>query len=212
MVPGIGHGLSSGSRRGERMGPEAPGDVTRILAAASRGDRQAAEALLPMVYDQLRRLAGQYLRGQAPGHTLQPTALVHEAYLKVAGSDDASWTDRGHFFAVAAVAMRHILVNHAKAKRREKRGGGRARRPIDEVAVQVEERAIDLLALDEALARLEEADPQQARIVELRFFGGLSVEETARALKISVRTVHREWTTARLWLHGEVAKGDRIDA
>jgi RNA polymerase sigma factor (TIGR02999 family) len=192
------------------MMPQGSGDVTQILAAVSRGDEQAAQRLFPIVYDKLRRLAARYLRGPSPGHTLQPTALVHEAYLKLVGQDDASWTDRGHFFAVAAVSMRHILVNHAKAKGRQKRdpGPGAARLPIEDIAAVMEERAIDLVALDEALSRLASIDPQQARIVELRFFGGLSVDETAQALGVSVRTVHREWTTARLWQRGEIHKGD----
>lgn len=183
-----------------------PGDVTQVLAAASRGDEHAAQKLFPMVYDELRALAERYLSDQRPGHTLQPTALVHEAYLKLIGIEDASWTDRGHFFCVAAVSMRHILVNHAKARRSQKRGGGGHRMPLDEAAALIEERAIDLVALDEALTRLAVIDPQQARIVELRFFGGLSADETARVLNVSERTVHREWNVARLWLRGEITK------
>jgi RNA polymerase sigma factor (TIGR02999 family) len=187
--------------------PSSHDQVTQILAAASRGDEHAAQKLFPMVYDELRSLAERYLKEQRPGHTLQPTALVHEAYLKLIGIEDASWTDRGHFFCVAAVSMRHILVNHAKSKKRQKRGGGaavRERIPLDEAAALIEERAIDLIALDEALTRLAAIDPQQSRIVELRFFGGLSAEETAKVLGISLRTVHRDWSTARLWLRAEV--------
>jgi RNA polymerase sigma factor (TIGR02999 family) len=192
------------------MPPDSTGDVTQMLAAASRGDVQAAQRLFPLVYDELRRLAARYLRGQAPGHTLQPTALVHEAYMKLIGHEEASWTGpRGHFFALAAVSMRHILVNHARARRRARRGGGAAKRvPLDDVGALIEERAIDLVALDEALTRLAAMDARQARIVELRFFGGLSVEETARATGLSVRTVNREWSTARLWLRDQIARGD----
>lgn len=194
--------------------PSSPGQVTQILAAASRGDEHAAQKLFPMVYDELRSLADRYLKDQRPGHTLQPTALVHEAYLKLIGIDDASWTDRGHFFCVAAVSMRHILVNHAKARRCQKRGGAgagepaRERVPLDQAAALLEERAIDLVALDEALTKLAHFDPQQSRIVELRFFGGLSAEETANVLGLSLRTVNRDWSAARLWLRDQITRGD----
>lgn len=185
--------------------PPSTGEVTQILAAASRGDGHAAQKLFPLVYDQLRTLAEHYLKDQRPGHTLQPTALVHEAYLKLIGIEDGSWTDRGHFFCVAAVSMRHILVNYAKHKKRLKRGGQRDRVAVDAALALVEERAIDVVVLDEALTKLATLDPQQARVVELRFFAGLSVEETAKVLGISERTVHREWSTARLWLRAEIA-------
>jgi len=199
--------------------PEPTDDVTRILAEARAGNLQAAERLFPLVYRELRALAGRYLGHQRPGHTLQPTALVHEAYVKLVSSADRedggrqglSWSDRGHFFATAALAMRQILVNHAKSRGRQKRGGGRAQLILDEAAVLVEARAIDLIALDEALTRLAERDPQQARIVDLRFFAGLSVDETARMLDVSERTVHRDWGTARLWLRGEIGKGNDED-
>ncbi len=195
------------------MQPQGSAEVTQILAAASRGDEQAAQRLFPLVYDELRRLAGHYLSGRLAGHTLQPTALVHEAYLKLVGQPDASWTDRGHFFAVAAVSMRHILVNHAKSKKRRKRTPGEAaqRVPLDDIAALIESRAIDLVALDEALTKLSKMDSQQARIVELRFFGGLSVDDTAAALGVSVRTVNRDWNIARLWLREQVTKGDDAD-
>ena len=152
-------------------------------------------------------MAGQYLRRQPSGHTLQATALVHEAYMRLVGSTTTSWNDRGHFLATAAVAMRQILVNHAKRKQCLKRGGGRAGLTIDIVEPHVTERAFDLIALDEALNTLAEIDPRQARIVELRFFAGLSAEETARVMDVSLRTVHRDWTMARLWLRAEIEKG-----
>ncbi len=179
-------------------------DVTEILAAASGGNSQAAENLFPLIYHELRAVAGRYLRHQPSGHTLQPTALVHEAYLRLVGPQRASWTDRRHFLATAAVAMRQILVNHATHTPCLKRGGGRAGLTIEQVEPHAEQRDIDLVALDEALTRLAEIDPRQARIVELRFFAGFSVEETASVLDVSERTVHRDWTMARLWLRGEI--------
>jgi RNA polymerase sigma factor (TIGR02999 family) len=186
-------------------------DVTAMLAAAGRGDEQAVERLFPLIYNELRAVAGQYLRRQPSGHTLQATALVHEAYIRLVGPQDVSWNDREHFLATAAVAMRQILVNHAKRKQCLKRGGGRASLTIDVVEPQVAQRAIDLVALDEALSTLAEIDPRQARIVELRFFAGLSVEETARVMDVSLRTVRRDWTMARLWLRAEIDKGRADD-
>jgi RNA polymerase sigma factor (TIGR02999 family) len=187
-----------------------PGDVTAILAAASEGDPAAAQELLPLVYDELREVAGRQLRSERIGHTLQTTALVHEAYLKLIDQSRVQWQGRAHFLAVAATAMRRILVNHAKARGRIKRGGDAARVPLDDALESFQQRSIDLEALDEALGRLSEIDPDQGRIVELRFFGGLSVEETAKVLDISPRTVHREWDLARAWLRGEVIKGDNL--
>jgi RNA polymerase sigma factor (TIGR02999 family) len=186
-------------------------DVTAILAAASAGDQDAANRLFPLVYEQLRAQAARYLQGEAPGHTLQPTALVHEAYIKLVGQHRASWQDRGHFFAVAAMAMRRILVNHAKAKKSHKRGGDQTRQPleIDSLAEQFEQRAIDLVALDEALEQLRAISSEQARLVELRFFAGLTVEQAAEALGVSERTVHRDWALARAWLRGEIERRER---
>jgi RNA polymerase sigma factor (TIGR02999 family) len=182
-----------------------------MLVAAGRGDERAVEQLFPLIYEELRAVAGQYLRRQPSDHTLQATALVHEAYLRLVGPQEGSWRNRDHFLATAAVAMRQILVNHAKRKQCLKRGGGRAGLTIDVVEPHVAERAIDLVALDEALGRLAGLDARQARIVELRFFGGLSVDQTARVMDVSLRTVHREWTTARLWLRAEIEKGQASD-
>ncbi|MCP3902973.1 MAG: sigma-70 family RNA polymerase sigma factor [Planctomycetes bacterium] len=168
-------------------------------------DARSTETLLPVVYDELRRLADHYLRGERAGHTLQATALVHEAWLRL---QDAPWQNRAHFMGVAAMAMRRVLVNHAKGRDRLKRGGGKAPIVLEETMAVFEDRAIDLVALDDALTRLAEIDPEQARIVELRFFAGLTVEETAQLLGTSVRTVHRDWAMARAWLHGEIAEGE----
>ena len=183
-------------------------DVTQVLAQLCRGNAQAASRLLPLVYDELRRLAGQYLRGEADGHTLQPTALVHEAYLRLVNQTAADWQNRAHFFAVAAQAMRHILVDHARGRRAAKRGGDRVKLPLDEARGIFLERDEYLLALDEALQKLAALDAQQSRIVELRFFAGLTLEETAEVLGISPKTVQRDWLMARGWLHREVTKGD----
>lgn len=176
-------------------------EVTRLLRRLNDGDREAAEPLLAYVYGELRGLArGQLHRG--PGRTtLQPTALVHEAYLRLVGSEEADWQSRQHFFAVSARAMRQVLIDHARARAAEKRGGDRQRVPLDAVLVEIEERAVDLLALEEALERLTEVDEQLARIVELRFFTGLDHGEAAAALGLSTRTVERGWRTAKAWLH-----------
>lgn len=171
-----------------------------ILRDWSGGKRESADVLLSLVYDELRKIARQYLRKERSDHTLQPTALVHEAYMKLIDISDVSWQDRAHFFAVASNVMRHILVDHARARQTEKRGG-EARRIALEDAVQLsDERDIDLLALDEAMKQLAEFDAQQSRIVELRFFGGLTIEETAHVIGISPATVKREWTMAKAWL------------
>lgn len=185
-----------------------PHAITQALAELRGGDGHAAGRLMPLVYDELRRLAGQYLSGENPGHTLQPTALVHEAYLRLVKQPEPDWQTRVHFFAVAAQAMRRILVDHARSRGAAKRGGDRHKVSLDEarsVALEPEEY---LLALDEALEKLAALDSQQSRIVELRFFGGLTLEETASLLRISVKTVQRDWLMARGWLHREVTKGD----
>lgn len=186
-------------------------DLTSTLCAASGGDAAAAADLLPVVYDELRQLAGRMLRRERAGHTLQPTALAHEAFIKLIDQTRVEWKGRIHFLAVAATAMRRILVNHAKTRGRIKRGGPGAdgrRVPLDDALESFEQRAVDLEALDEALNRLAELDPQQTRLVELRFFGGMTAEEAADVLGISVRTAHREWDTAKAWLRGEVSKGN----
>ncbi len=184
-------------------------DATRMLLDAGNGDSIAAEQLLPLVYDELRQLAERQLRLERPGHTLQPTALVHEAWLRLIDQTRVHWQNRAHFLAIAATAMRRILVNHAKARASLKRGGeghDRLRVPLDQLVDSLSDHA-DLAALDEALKRLAELDPQQARVVEMRFFGGLTVDEVAKSLELSPRTVHRDWAMARAWLRGELLKG-----
>lgn len=181
-------------------------DVTRILDAIERGDRQAASQLLPLVYDELRRLAGVRMKQERASHTLDPTALVHEAYMRLVGSEDANrWDNRGHFFAAAAEAMRRILVESARHRNRLKRGGGWKRVELDDRAIQVEG-ADDatLIALDEALTRLEQQDPKLAELVKLRYFAGMTVNQTAEVLGVSPRTVKRNWAFARAWLMREI--------
>jgi RNA polymerase sigma factor (TIGR02999 family) len=185
-------------------------DVTRILSAMERGDRQAAAQLLPLVYDELRRLAAQKLAQEKPGQTLDATALVHEAYLRLVGpADEARWTDRGHFFAAAAQAMRNILVDRARRKGSDKRGGGRQRVELEDVPV-APAADDDLLALDEALTRLEGEDPEAASVVKLRYFAGLSVEDAAQSLGMSRATAYRHWSFARAWLLSELAGDEPI--
>jgi RNA polymerase sigma-70 factor, ECF subfamily len=176
-------------------------EITVMLKAWSDGSSEAANRLLPLVYDGLRKVAANYLRKERPGHTLQPTALVHEAYLKLVDISQISWQDRAHFYAAASQMMRNILVDHARARRREKRGGDARQVALDEAVSFADEQDFDLLALEEALQQLAAFDPQQAKIVELRFFGGLTIEETALVLKISPATVKREWTMAKVWLY-----------
>ena len=168
------------------------------------GDRQSLDSLLPIVYQELRRLAASYLRRERPGQTLQPTALVHEAYMRLMKDRPDRWQNRAHFCAIAAHSMRQILIERARARGAQKRGGARPRVTLDEALVGGGELSIDLLALDHALERLSALDPEQARIVELRFFGGLTVEETAEALGISPATVKRHWAVARAWLAREL--------
>lgn len=177
--------------------------ISRLLAAWAGRDPAARDELVPIVYEELRRLASQYMRGERGGHTLQTTALVNEAYLRLAGVDRIQWRDRTHFFAMAATLMRRILVDHARQRGRDKRGGGVSVTSLADQAVAPES-TVDVIALDEALTRLAVLDAQQARIVELRFFTGLTVEETAEALDISPATVKREWATAKAWLYREL--------
>jgi RNA polymerase sigma-70 factor, ECF subfamily len=184
-----------------------PGEVTRLLAQASRGDRDAVDRLVPILYDELRRMAHRRMRGERVGHTLDTTALVHEAYLELAGLDRMEWRDRAHFLAVAARAMRRVLIDYAVQRRAQKRDGGRRPVPLDEVEDLLAlsgHRADELLALDEALRRLDAVSERQCRVVECRFFAGMSVEETAEALGTSPATVKRDWTVARAWLHREL--------
>jgi RNA polymerase sigma factor (TIGR02999 family) len=177
--------------------------VSQLLADWANRDPAARERLVPIVYEELRRLAHHYMRGERAGHTLQTTALVNEVYLRLAGIDALRWRDRVHFFAMAATLMRRVLVDYARQRGREKRGAGISVTSLDENAVAAQP-AVDIVALDEALARLAAVDPQQSRVVELRFFAGLSVDETAEALGISPATVKRDWATAKLWLYNEL--------
>jgi RNA polymerase sigma factor (TIGR02999 family) len=181
-------------------------DVTRLLLEWSKGDRQSFDKLLPIVYQELRRLAQHYLRQERPDHTLQATALVHEAYLKLIDTKIVRWENRAHFFAVTAQVMRHILVDLARQRRAQKRGGGRKLALDEALGVPDEAEAVNLVALDEALDRLAAVDARQSRIIELRYFGGLSMEETAEVLGISTSTVKREWRMARAWLHREIRR------
>jgi RNA polymerase sigma factor (TIGR02999 family) len=190
------------------MSSPTPTDVSQLLIDWSHGDREALSRLMPLVYDELRRLAGSYLRRERPDHTLQPTALVHEAFIKLVGQE-LSLQNRAHFFGVAAQVMRCILVDHARGHETAKRGGGAQRFTLEEVMDTPLESQVDLLALDDALNDLARLDPQQARIVELRYFGGLTIEETAEVLGISPATVKREWRLARTWLHRQISSGQK---
>jgi RNA polymerase sigma factor (TIGR02999 family) len=178
-----------------------PDDVTQLLECWSNGDREALEKLMPLVYDELHRLARRYLSRERSDHTLQSTALVHEAYLRMVDQKNVRWQNRAHFFGVAAQSIRHILVDHARSHLAAKRGAGAAKLSLDEAIGLPEKKEVDLLALDQALEGLAALDPQQGRIVELRFFGGLSIEETAEVLHISPATVKRDWVMAKAWLY-----------
>ncbi|HET9712952.1 MAG TPA: sigma-70 family RNA polymerase sigma factor [Pyrinomonadaceae bacterium] len=179
-------------------------NVTDLLNDWGKGDQEAFKTLMPLVYDELHRLANRYLRHERPGHTLQTTALVHEAYLKLVDETNTSWQSRTQFFAAAAQVMRHILVDYARSRKALKRGGDHYRCSLDESVISTEEKDPDLLTLNEALDSLAAIDPQQSRVVELRVFGGLTVEETAEALGISPRTVKREWSMAKAWLYNQM--------
>ena len=182
--------------------------VSELLVNWGHGDRDAREALIPLVYDELRRVARRYLRRERPDHTLQSAALVHEAYLRLVHQETPEWQNRAHFFGVAAQLMRHILVDHARNHLAVKRGAGVPRLTLDPQIALPQKREVDLVALDDALNRLTSLDPQRCRIVELRFFGGLSIEETAVVLGISAATVSRDWATSRAWLQREIKKRD----
>ena len=181
------------------------GEVTRLLAELRGGNPEAEAKLIPLVYNELRRLAARQMRRERPNHTLQPTALVHEAYLRLVSQKATGWEDRAKFFGVAANLMRHILVEHARARQAEKRGGRVQKFPFDQALASSPSKTRELIELDDALESLARLDPQEARVVELRFFGGLTVEETAQVLGISPRTVKRDWRVARAWLHGELS-------
>jgi RNA polymerase sigma-70 factor, ECF subfamily len=181
-------------------------NITQLLAAWSAGDRAALDALIPIVYDELRRQASRYLRRERPGHTLQTTALINEAYLRLVDQKSMRWQNRAQFFGIAAQLMRRILVDHARARQRAKRGGSDVRVSLTDATSITKDPDLDLVELDEALTRLAEIDPQQSKIVELRFFSGLNVEETAAALNISAATVKRDWSIAKAWLHREITQ------
>jgi RNA polymerase sigma-70 factor (ECF subfamily) len=187
-------------------------DVTTLVNRLANGDQQAAAQLVPLIYDELHRLAIHRLRHERRGHTLQATALVHEVYLKLAGQPNARWKNRTQFFAVASRLMRHILVDYARAQQRIRRGGRREKIALDEVLLIAQDRTEEVLAVHESLSRLEKMDSRQGRIVELRYFGGLTMEETAEVLHVSPKTVMREWNTAKAWLYGELKECRADDA
>ncbi len=183
-----------------------PQEVTQLLIAWSNGDQAAQEKLIPLVYDELRRLARRYMNREPAGHTLQTTALVNEAYLRLIEQKDVKWQNRAHFFAISSQLMRRILVSMARARQAHKRGGEARQVSLDEALVISEERAAELVALDESLNELAALDQRRSRVVELRYFGGLSVEETAEVLKVSPETVMREWKRAKAWLYSQLNK------
>ena len=184
----------------------APHDVTQLLKDWSGGDQAAADKLMPLVYEELRHLAHRYMRREKPGHTLQTSALVNEAYLRLVKQSEIQWESRAHFFGIAARLMRQILVDQARRRNFAKRGGGAIRVSLNDATAIAQEQSASVVALDEALKTLEETDPRKSRIVELRFFGGMSIEETAEALNVSPGTVMREWTFARAWLRNQMSQ------
>ncbi len=188
--------------------PASPGEVTRLLHAWRQGDGKALEDLIPLVYGELHRIAERCMRRERPGHTLQPTAVVNEAYLRLTGGPAVAWQNRAHFFAVAARSMRRVLVDHARSRESRKRGGKGARHLLD-TGVLAQPRPVELLVLDESLERLTALDEVQGRIVELRFFGGLTEEETAEVMGVSPKTVHRKWLLAKAYLHRELEDASR---
>lgn len=182
-------------------------NITELLIAWGEGDQSAPEKLMPLVEKELHRIADRYMRMEGPAHTLQTTALVNEAYIQLVGQRKTRWQNRAHFFGMAANIMRRILLNYARDRSRDKRGGGATRVSLSEVALMSEEKSEELIALDEALRKLESIDERKSLVVELRYFGGLSVEETAAFLKASPRTVARDWKLARAWLRREIERG-----
>jgi RNA polymerase sigma factor (TIGR02999 family) len=188
------------------MAPSDAQPVTQLLVRLREGDRSAFETLLPLVYAELHRIATRQMKRQAPAHTLQATALINEAYLRLASDGGAQWHDRVHFYSVAATAMRHVLVDYARAKRSSKRGGGACAVTLDEELITANERFDDLLALDEAMRALEALNPRQCKVVEMRHFAGLSVQETAAVLAVSQETVMRDWRAAKAWLYAELVR------
>ena len=190
------------------MSEKGPSEITKMLIELTGGNQDVVNEILPHIYDELRRLAGSYLRRERSDHTLQPTALVHEAYMKLIDQKKVKWQNRAHFFGIAAQVMRRILMDHARKHTAEKRGGEAEKLPLEEDILLVSHgRSAELLALDEALEKLAGFDETKAKIVELRYFGGLSIEETAEVLNVSVPTVNRHWRMAKAWLHAEVSGG-----
>jgi RNA polymerase sigma factor (TIGR02999 family) len=181
-------------------------NITELLVGYGRGDKEALDKLMPIVYNELRQQAARYLRREQHGHTLQTTALIHEAYVRLVDQRNVQWQNRAHFFGLAAQMMRRILVDHARTKKRAKRGGSDVRVSLADATIPVQEQDLDVVALDEALTRLAEIDEQQSRVVELRFFSGLTVEETAEVMGISPATVKRDWSMAKAWLHRELSR------
>lgn len=192
--------------KGISLSTVAPTQITQLLSMLSDSDRSASTELLCLVYDELRSLAGCHLQNERGDHTLQATALVHEAYLRLLQSNGEKWKDRAHFYRLASTVMRHILVDYARDRKRIKRGGNLQKLPLDDAVAVFEEQATDLVSLDEALVKLAQTDDRLARVVELRFFGGLTVAETAEALEISDRSVESDWSMAKLWLLRELSK------
>src|SRR3954466_1992436 len=193
------------------MKTQTQADVTKLLVNWTNGDKKALEALMPLVYGELHRLARRYLRRERSDHTLQSTALVHEAYMRMVDQKGVQWQNRAHFFAVAAQIIRRILVDHARTHNAEKRGGGACKLALDEAIGVSQKRDLNLVALDDAINGLAEMDPQQGRIVELRFFGGLSIEETAEVLGISPATVKRDWAVAKAWLYRDLSGREMLE-
>ncbi len=189
------------------MGRPEPEGVTRMLLNWGQGDQAALERLIPLVYDELRRLAHRYMQRERAGHTLQTTALVNEAYLRLVDQRKANFKNRAHFFAICANIMRRILVDYARSRRYRKREGEARKVSLEEAAALSSERAAEVLAVDEALGKLASIDPRKSRIIELRFFGGLTIEETAEVMGASHATIEREWNTARAWLYREIGRG-----
>jgi len=187
--------------------PKDSENITDLLVSYGRGDKESLDKLMPVVYDELRRQAARYLRREQPGHTLQTTALIHEAYVRLVDQRNVQWQNRAHFFGIAAQMMRRILVDHARTKKRAKRGGSDIKVSLDDATVAVKGQDLDVVAVDEALTRLAKIDEQQSRVVELRFFSGLTVEETAEVMGISPATVKRDWSMAKAWLHRELSGG-----
>jgi RNA polymerase sigma-70 factor, ECF subfamily len=186
--------------------PRSGGDVTGLLVQLRAGKQEAANELIPLIYDDLRRMAGAYMKGERRGHTLQSTALVHEAYVRLTGGEPAQWQNRAHFFAIAAHTMRQVLLDYARRRRADKRGGTGVRKvDIDAELLICAGSLEDVIAIDEVLERLAQIDPRQSRLIELRFFAGLSVEEAAEVMGVSSITIKREWRSAKAWLHRELA-------